>query len=207
MPAGSGSCSTAPDHERPSAFDLAHFRAADRAGDHRHRHCNGGDGCADKQRKPPHGRCLCQRKRDRDRAACARAARTAQCRRQSAGRGERPAVCDRPAAVRGRATARARRDYRRSGGGQRHRAGDRSGARGSNPAAGGHGLCSHPCRPAGTAPRRPFYQRRPISRGGHQGQVARRRGSARAVAAGAAAKAAGAARGREWPTGDGQGAG
>ena len=37
-----------------------------------------------------------------------------------------------------------------------------------------------------TAPRRPVHQRRPISRGGQQGQVARSRGSARAVAAGAA---------------------
>ena len=33
--------------------------------------------------------------------------------------------------------------------------------------AGGHRLCAHPCRPAGTAARRQIHQRRPISRSGH----------------------------------------
>ena len=89
------------------------------------RHCGGGDGRANEYRKPPHRRCLCQRKRDRDRAACARPVRAAQRRRQSAGRGERSAVCDRPTAIRGGAAAGAGRAYRRSGRGQRHRAGDR----------------------------------------------------------------------------------
>src|SRR6516225_8577478 len=52
--------------------------------------------------------------------------------------------------------------------------------------AGGHRLCAHPCRPAGTAARRQIHQRRPISRSGHQGPVARCRGSARPIPAGPA---------------------
>src|SRR6516162_4078229 len=60
---------------------LAHSRAADRAGDHHHRHCSGGDGREDKHRKPAHRRRLRQRKRDRDRASRAGAARATKCRR------------------------------------------------------------------------------------------------------------------------------
>jgi membrane fusion protein, multidrug efflux system len=56
MPAGSGSCSTALEHEQPRTSAPPRSRAADRAGDRRHRHSSGSDGGTDEHRKPAHRR-------------------------------------------------------------------------------------------------------------------------------------------------------